>query len=101
MSDSVSSRTMRADNYALSEETKRLRDSEQARLTDSAYADAVRLLQKHRAPLDRLASALLDKETLVRDEVMESLGGVEPESRASETVGVPRVVAATRQRLVF
>ena len=36
MSDSVSSRTMRADNYALSEETKRLRDSEQARLTDQA-----------------------------------------------------------------
>ena len=29
----VSSRTMRADNYALSEETKRLRDHEQARLT--------------------------------------------------------------------
>src|SRR6266576_1978794 len=37
MGDSVTSRTMRADNYALSEETKRLRDTEQARLTDSAY----------------------------------------------------------------
>jgi cell division protease FtsH len=33
MSEAVSSRTMRADNYALSEETKRLRDAEQARLT--------------------------------------------------------------------
>src|SRR4249920_425335 len=30
MSDGVSSRTLRADNYALSEETKRLRDQEQA-----------------------------------------------------------------------
>ena len=30
MGESVTSRTMRADNYALSEETKRLRDSEQA-----------------------------------------------------------------------
>jgi cell division protease FtsH len=99
MSDSVSSRTMRADNYALSEETKRLRDSEQARLTDSAYAEAVRLLQKHRAPLDRIASALLDKETLVRDEVTVLLADVEPESRASETVGVPRVVAARLPRL--
>src|SRR5438874_17031 len=92
MSDSVSSRTMRADNYALSEETKRLRDSEQARLTDGAYEEAVRLLQKHRAPLDRLASALLEKETLVRDEVGSILGGVEPESRPSEAVGVPRAV---------
>src|SRR5919201_2310039 len=41
MSDFVTSRTVRADNYALSEETKRLRDNEQARLTDDAYADAV------------------------------------------------------------
>ena len=55
---------MRADNYALSEETKRLRDSEQARLTDNAYDEAVRLLEKHRAGLDRLANALLEKETL-------------------------------------
>src|SRR5438477_667459 len=93
VSDSVSSRTMRADNYALSEETKRLRDSEQARLTDGAYEEAVRLLQKHRSSLDKLASALLEKETLVLDEVGSILGEVEPESRASEAVGVPRVVA--------
>ena len=46
MSEVVTSRTMRADNYALSEETKRLRDSEQARLTDHAYAEAVRLLDE-------------------------------------------------------
>jgi cell division protease FtsH len=94
MAESVSSRTLRADNYALSEETKRLRDSEQARLTDSAYEEALRLLQKHRAPLDRLASALLEKETLVRDEVVELLADVEAESRAADSVGVPRVVAA-------
>ncbi|MHB8468750.1 MAG: ATP-dependent metallopeptidase FtsH/Yme1/Tma family protein [Gaiellaceae bacterium] len=99
MAESVSSRTMRADNYALSEETKRLRDSEQGRLTDGAYDEALRLLKKHRAPLDRIAAALLDKETLVRDEVVELLVDVEPESRASESVGVPRVVAASPHRL--
>src|SRR5881398_3293631 len=96
MADSVSSRTLRADNYALSEETKRLRDSEQALLTDSAYDEAVRLLQKHRAPLDRLAAALLEKETLVRDEVVVLLADVEAESRAADSVGVPRVVAASQ-----
>ena len=37
MSEVAESRTMRADNYALSEESKKLRDSEQARLTDHAY----------------------------------------------------------------
>jgi cell division protease FtsH len=93
MSEIVTSRTLRADNYALSEETKRLRDHEQARLTDEAYAEALRLIAKHRAPLDRMARALLEKETLVREEVLQLLGGVEPESHASETVGMPVVVA--------
>src|SRR5881296_3002631 len=62
MSDAAASRTVRADNYALSEETKRLRDSEQSRLTDGAFDEAVRLLSKHRVALDRLAQALLEKE---------------------------------------
>jgi len=94
MADSVTSRTLRADNYALSEETKRLRDSEQARLTDSAYTEALRLLKKHRSSLDRLAMGLLEKETLVRDEVLELLADVQAESRASEAVGVPQVVSS-------
>ena len=92
MSDVVSSRTLRADNYALSEETKRVRDNEQALLTDDAYAEAVRLIEKHRGSLDRLSQALLEKETLMREEVLLLLTDVEAESRASETVGTPRVV---------
>ena len=95
MSEVVTSRTVRADNYALSEETKRLRDSEQGRLTDEAYDEAVRLLRKHRRSLDRLAAALLEKETLVRDQVLELLQNVEPESRASELVGTPMAVPLT------
>jgi cell division protease FtsH len=94
MSDMVTSRTLRADNYALSEETKSLRDQEQARLTDGAFSEAVRLLTKHRASLDRVATALLQKETLNREEVLELVDGVQPESRASETVGTPRAVAS-------
>jgi cell division protease FtsH len=94
MSGASASRTMRADNYALSEETKRLRDSEQARLTDQAYAEAMRLLQKHRGVLDRIAAALLDKETLDKVELRELIGDVEPESRSSETMGTVRAVAS-------
>ncbi|HEX6663663.1 MAG TPA: ATP-dependent zinc metalloprotease FtsH [Gaiellaceae bacterium] len=93
MSEGVTSRTLRADNYALSEETKRLRDTEQARLTDEAYAEAVRLISKHRAPLDRLTQALLERETIGREEVLLLLTGVGTESSASEKVGVPRVIA--------
>src|SRR5919197_990384 len=94
MGETVSSRTMRADNYALSEETKRLRDSEQARLTDGAFDEAVRLLSKHSVALERLAQALLEKETLVREEIGSLLADLEPESHASETIGTVRAVAA-------
>ena len=92
MSAIAPARTMRADNYALSEETKRMRDAEQARLTDDAYEEAQRLLEKHRAPLDRLAAALLEKETIDRTEYLALMSDVPVESAASENVGVIRVL---------
>ena len=92
MSEWAPARTMRAENYALSEETKRLRDAEQARLTNDAYDEALRLLAKHRATLDRVAEALLEKETLERSELEALLSGVQPESRSSETVGTVRAL---------
>jgi cell division protease FtsH len=94
MGDAVSSRTMRADNYALSEETKRLRDAEQAHLTDEAFQEAIRLITKHRVQLDRLADALLVKETLGRDELDALLADVEPESSAAETIGTVQALPA-------
>src|SRR5256714_3864521 len=94
MSEASASRTVRADNYALSEETQAMRDHEQARLTDEAFAEAQRLLRKHRSLLDRVAQALLEKETLDKDELGALLEGVEAESHSSETVGTVRAVAA-------
>jgi ATP-dependent Zn protease len=93
MGDEVSSRTVRADNYALSEQTKQLRDAEQARLTDEAFAEAVRLVSKHRRSLDAIAQALLEKETIDREELSQILDGVEPDSRASDAIGTPRAVS--------
>ena len=95
MSDVAPSRTMRADNYALSEETKRMRDSEQARLTDHAYEEALRLLGKHRVSLDRLANGLLEKETIDRDEFLAMMGDLPRESRSAETVGTVRALGST------
>lgn len=92
MSEIAPARTMRADNYSLSEETKRLRDAEQAALTERAYEEAQRLLDKHRAPLGRLAQALLDRETIDRAEVLALLADVPVESLSSESVGVVRVL---------
>src|SRR5262249_7942099 len=92
MSEIAPARTMRADNYALSEGAKRMRDSEQARPTDGAYEEAKRLLTKHRAALDRVAEALLQRETLDRAELEAILSDVKVESHASETVGTVRAL---------
>ena len=56
------------------------------------FQDAVRLIEKHRVSLDRLAATLLDRETLNKDELDALLADVEPESHAAETVGTVRVV---------
>jgi cell division protease FtsH len=93
MGEEVTSRTMRADNYSLSEQAKRLRDEEQGHLTSTAYEEAKRLIAKHRAVLDRLSHELLEKETLNRPELERVLGDVERESNAAETVGTPRAVS--------
>ena len=45
--------------------------------------------------LDRLANALLEKETLSRDEIIALLKDVEMESHASETVGTIRALPAS------
>jgi cell division protease FtsH len=100
MGSSTTSHQMRADNYALSEETKRLRDQEQREITDRAYEEALRLVRGHRHHLDKLASALLEKETLDREEIDTLLADLEPTSNASGQVGVelpreqPEVVSA-------
>jgi len=94
MGESAVARTMRADNYSLSEESKRMRDQEQSRLTDYAYEQALRILAKHRLALDRIATALLEKETLTRTDLLELFGDVDLESRSSETVGVVRAINA-------
>ena len=64
-----------------------------ARLTDNAYVEAVRLLQKHRRSLDKVAAALLEKETLLRAELAELLGDVASESNASDRVGTPQALS--------
>jgi cell division protease FtsH len=88
MGTSVPHLQVRADNYALSEETKQLRDGEQRAITDAAYRDALALVERHRTYLDRLAHALLAHETLERPEIDRLLDGLEPESNSALDVGV-------------
>jgi ATP-dependent Zn protease len=53
-------------------------------------------MTKHRALLDRVANALLEHETLSRDELLALFGDVELESRSTETVGLVRALNAER-----
>ena len=56
-------------------------DAEVRRLIDEAHAEAAEILVEHRAVLDRLADALIEKETLDTPEVMELLAPVSKRSR--------------------
>jgi len=46
------------------------------------------MVAEYRAHLDILAGALLEKETLEREEIERLLDGLEPESNASSKIGV-------------
>jgi cell division protease FtsH len=57
-----------AQRHGVSERTARLIDEEVRRLASDAYARARAIVVDHREALDRLAAALLEKETLNREE---------------------------------
>ena len=61
-------------NESFSEETAREIDLEVKRIVMEAKATATRILTEHRDQLDKLANALLEKETLDAAEIRELLG---------------------------
>ena len=56
-------------NKNYSEETARLVDAEVKRIVEEAHARCVKLLQDNRATLDRIAQALLERETISGEEL--------------------------------
>jgi cell division protease FtsH len=58
----------------LSEETARAIDEEVSRIIDESHEEARRLLTEHRKELDALAGALLERETLDEEEILEVTG---------------------------
>jgi cell division protease FtsH len=57
-----------------SEETAQAIDEEVRRIISESHEEAKRLLQEHRARLDALARALLERETLNEDEILAVTG---------------------------
>jgi cell division protease FtsH len=64
-----------AEEEPLAAHTAQLVDEEIRRIIDEAYQDALELLVEHRDLLDRIAAALLEKETLGRDDLRELVEG--------------------------
>jgi cell division protease FtsH len=63
-----------------SEETARLLDEEVRRIVEECHREAVRLLTENRDRLDRLADAVLKKDTLDQDEIYAATGITPPPS---------------------
>jgi cell division protease FtsH len=58
----------------ISEETARVIDEEVSRIIDESHEEARRLLTEHRKELEALAQALLERETLDEEEILEVTG---------------------------
>jgi cell division protease FtsH len=63
-----------AGGSVVSEETARLVDEEVRRIIGECHAEALRLLADHRKELDALVQALLARETLGEQEILEATG---------------------------
>ncbi|KAF2733465.1 ATP-dependent metallopeptidase Hfl [Polyplosphaeria fusca] len=75
MSDRLGNVDLHTNYDQLSPETKNLIDSEVRRVVEEAKASARTLLQKHRKELDLLAQALVQYETLDKDEIVKVIKG--------------------------
>jgi cell division protease FtsH len=69
MGTMISSRRMPADDYSVSEATRRTIDEEQQELTDLAARRARKLIEEHRDALEEIASELLAHEVLERETI--------------------------------
>ncbi|MBR6009927.1 MAG: ATP-dependent zinc metalloprotease FtsH [Alphaproteobacteria bacterium] len=69
-----------------SEKTAEVVDSEIRSWVDNAYKDAKNLVSKNKATVDKLAKALLDKETLTGEEIREIVFGKNSKKTPKKTV---------------
>jgi len=69
MGTALMSRRLPADDYSVSDATRRLVDDEQQHLTDMAWRRALEVILAHRPLLDALATTLLEQEVLLRSDI--------------------------------
>jgi cell division protease FtsH len=101
MGTSISSRRMPADDYSVSDATRRVVDEEQQELTDLAWRRARKLIEDNRSALETIAQRLLVDEVLERDAIEKIMadhrGGDDGLAvEALPTAGEARIAASER-----
>src|SRR5215210_911917 len=105
MGTELASKQLPADDYSMSDHTRRMIDEEQQYLTDLAHRRAMKIVGENRELLEALAQTLLENEVLERDDITRLVaehrgGGDEGDSNGRPPVvpipepGKPRVAAA-------
>jgi cell division protease FtsH len=94
MGSTIRAHQVPADDYAISEATRQLRDEEVQEIAENAYRGATQLLTDHRDLLDVIAERLLANEVIERDEIQEIMRRLDKPADASysvddEEIGVP------------
>jgi cell division protease FtsH len=100
MGTELQSKQLPADDYSMSDATRRMVDEEQQYITDLAHRRAIKLLSENRTLLEGFAFTLLDKEVLEREDIDTLMSGYETSSDGSrfgrEHAGEVKVAAAKR-----
>jgi cell division protease FtsH len=108
MGTALNSKQLPADDYSMSDYTRREVDEEQQYLTDLAHRRALKLVGDNRPLLETLAHTLLENEVLERDDIERIVGGYrdgggdgDGDSNGTRRIvpvepGAPRVAASER-----
>ena len=68
----------------VSEATSQKIDEEVQKIIETAYTEAKNILTEHKDGVENLVAALVEKETLERDEIMEAVGMKKPEENSGD-----------------
>jgi cell division protease FtsH len=102
MGTELQSKQLPADDYSMSDNTRRMIDDEQQYLTDLAHRRATSIVEGHRPLLEAFASTLLENEVLERDDIdrlMEGQHGSPTENGHGPTEGREQPAVAASERL--
>jgi ATP-dependent Zn protease len=103
MGTELQSKQLPAEDYSMSDATRRMIDEEQQYLTDLAHRRATKIVSEHRELLEELAFTLLENEALEREDIDRIVSayrgggnGKVPAADGEPRGGEPRIAASER-----